>query len=279
MEDDLLMLNSSTKKHKIQLLKQQIDMLSKEHQPTTHTKKKKIKPSYKKPTTSMPMNNKGPYSIFISCLPGLEPLLLSEIQYLLQQSNDATSDQKQSNKQTKQVPGGVTAIIPSLSYLHLLHLYLGTASHIYLRLNDNNPRSHIANIPSLFTVLGFPELKRKVKDLIIAQRWDDLLLIPKKKKDGSTVEVVEASELPWKLSVHVTTSKSKLIHSKAVEERVRNVIGDVLGINGLNEKEKDDIKDDNRPTIRLLVRMERDEVQFYHWIHQHHLRIATYQYI
>ena len=63
--------------------------------------------------------------------------------------------------------------------------------------------------------------------------------VQKKKDDSSVVqEVVEASELPWKLSVHVTTSKSKLIHTKAVEERVRDVIGNVLGINGLNEKDK-----------------------------------------
>jgi len=264
IEDDLLLLNTNTKKYKIQALKQQIDMLSNEvHQPITHTtKKKKVKSVYKKPTTSMPMNKKGPYSIFISCLPGLEPLLLSEVQYLLQ--SDTISEQKQSNKQTKKVPGGVTVIIPSLSYIHLLHLYLGTASHIYLRLNDNNSRAQLANIPSTFTALGFPELKRKIKDLIVAQCWDDLLLIPKKKKKNgsSTVqEVVEASELPWKLSIHVTTSKSKLIHTKAVEERVRDVIGNVLGINGLNDKEKSDTKDDNRPTIRLLVRIERDEVQ------------------
>ena len=126
MEDDLLMLNTSTKKHKIQALKQQIDMLSNEvHQPTTHTtkKKKKAKPVYKKPTNPMPMNKKGPYSIFISCLPGLEPLLLSEVHYLTQQTDNTSDiDQKQSNKLTKKVPGGVTTIIPSLSYLHLLHL-------------------------------------------------------------------------------------------------------------------------------------------------------------
>jgi len=262
IEDDLLMLNSSTKKHKIQALKQQIDMLSNEvHQPTQKRKKKKVnKPVYNKPTTYMPMNNKGPYSIFISCLPGLEPLLLSEVQYLLQ--SDATSNQMNKQTKTKKVPGGVTTIIPSLSYIHLLHLYLGTASHIYLRLNDNNPHAQVANIPR-FTALGFPELKRKVKDLIVAQRWNDLLCIPKKKKNGSNMaeEVVEASELPWKLSVHVTTSKSKLIHTKAVEERVRDVIGNVLGINGLYDKEKSDTNDDNRPTIRLLVRIERDEVQ------------------
>lgn len=271
IQDDLLMLNSSTtKKHKIQLLKRQIDMLSNEvHQPTTHTKKKKVKPVYKKPINPMPMNNKGPYSIFISCLPGLEPLLSSEVQYLLQQqTDDSTSDkdQKHSNKLIKKVPGGVTTIIPSLPYLHLLHLYLGTATHIYLRLNDTNPHAQLANIPSTFTALGFPELKRKIKDLIIAQCWDDLLLIPqknKKKKDGSKTvdEVIEASDLPWKLSIHVTTSKSKLIHTKAVEERVRDVIGHTLGINGLNDIKKSDTNDDNRPTIRLLVRIERDEVQ------------------
>jgi len=41
-------------------------------------------------------------------------------------------------------------------------------------------------------------------------------------------------DLPWELQVHVSTSKSKLMHTKAVEERVWKTLGDVLGINELN---------------------------------------------
>ena len=259
--------NSTRKMEKIEQLKQKIQLLSEEVSSTTNNKKQNRKvvvqsSSYKKPV-NMPL--KGPYSIFISCLPGLEPLLLQEVQYLLM------------NMKIQQVDGGVKTIIPSLAHIYMLHLYLGTASHVYLRLNDNT----LQNLPNLFLARGFPELKRKLKDLMVAQNWGQQLLnIPRDARNNGTT-TVDASNLDWQLQVHVSTSKSKLMHTKAVEERVREVIGEVLHINGLNDDKKskgsekdgndrmkkkemvanEENQEDNRPIVRLLVRIDRDEVQ------------------
>ena len=272
--------NSTRKMEKMEQLKQKIQVLSEAESSTVNKKKNKkivVQSSshYKKPV-NMPL--RGPYSIFISCLPGLEPLLLQEVQYLLL-SNDENNKYNNMNMKIQQVDGGVKTIIPSLAHIYLLHLYLGTASHIYLRLNDDT----LQNMPNLFKARGFTELKRKLKDLIVAQNWEELLNIPHAGRDNSTTRV-EASDLDWQLQVHVSTSKSKLMHTKAVEERVREVIGEVLHINGLNddnklkgsekednartEKEKVVVAnetnqqgDDHRPIVRLFVRIDRDEVQ------------------
>ena len=255
--------SSTRKKEKMKQLKQKIQVLSEEESSTVNKKKNKkvvVQSSshYKKPV-NMPL--RGPYSIFISCLPGLEPLLLQELQYLLL-SNDENNNYNNMNMKIQQVDGGVKTIIPSLAHIYLLHLYLGIASHVYLRLNDDT----LQNMPNLFKARGFTELKRKLKDLIIAQNWEELLNIPHAGRDNSTTRV-EASDLDWQLQVHVSTSKSKLMHTKAVEERVREVIGEVLHINGLNVdkklkgSEKENNGDDHRPIVRLFVRIDRDEVQ------------------
>ena len=194
----------------------------------------------------------GPFSAFVSCLPGIEPYLLQEVQYLL-----SSTTQQSKLLVPLAVPGGVKVVVPTLAHLYLLHLYLGTASHIYLRLNDDGI-AHSTGIPPLFRARGFPELQRKLKDLIISQRWDILLNVNRSstKYEGS---------LPWQLKVHVTTSKSKLMHTKAVEERVRQTIGETLGINGLESSVSSTAdhsdRPQDRPIVRLLVRIDRDEVQ------------------
>jgi len=224
----------------------------------SHYPKEERQP-YKKPPIR-PLQ--APFSIFASCLPGLEPTLLEEVQYLQSQWHEVSTETK-SNQNALSLPGGVKLTIPSLAHLHILHLYLGTASHIYLRLNDDK----IDGCPPLFTARGFPELKRKLKDLIVSQRWDQLLDMRSPNAKGERYEC----DLPWELQVRVSTSKSKLMHTKAVEERVRETLGDVLGIKGL--KKNDDDSDEgkyatvaqkdvlDRPVVRLLVRIERDIVQ------------------
>jgi len=150
--------------------------------------------------------------------------------------------------------------VPTITHLYILRLYLGCASHIYLRLNDDPKIKSATNaqIPSLFRARGFPELERKLKDLMIAQEWHNWLGVDttNPKLGAHSNEVLK--EAPWKLQVHVTTSKSKLIHTKAVEERVRNAISDVLGVDLAND---DAASQQVKPTIRILVRIERDMVQ------------------
>jgi 23S rRNA G2445 N2-methylase RlmL len=198
-----------------------------------------------------------PFSLFASCLPGLEPILHQEIHYLQSTwtSNDNTA--KQSAQYPRAVAGGVEITVPSLAHLYLLRLYLGCASHIYLRLNEDKPKKYYdantcAQIPPLFSARGFPELERKLQDLIIAQQWSQWLGVSSKESKRST-----ANNSHWDLQVHVTTSKSKLIHTKAVEERVRKVVGRVLGLDLEHEADRDFQK----PIVRIFVRIERDVVQ------------------
>mmetsp|Transcript_23942 Transcript_23942/g.57761 ORF Transcript_23942/g.57761 Transcript_23942/m.57761 type:complete len:611 (-) Transcript_23942:132-1964(-) len=245
------------KSHRIQQLK-------KRHQsPQPREFKKHHKEPYKKPATK---SLQGPFSAFISCLPGLEELLLQEVHYLQNQWQQFITTEETSDRKARAVPGGVEVSVPKLAHLYVLHLYLGTASHIYLRLNGDDVEGINTNTPPLFRARGFPELKRKLKDLIIAQRWEDRLLLgipsssSKSGDDGRRKESNRA--LPWQLQVHVTTSKSKLMHTKAVEERVRETIGDVLGVDELKSKNVSSADNsDTRPVVRLVVRIERDVVQ------------------
>lgn len=257
--------NATSEKSKrttqIHQLKRKIKDLSEGLQPQTRENKRSsaqhVKRTYTK-TNLKPIQ--GPFSVFASCLPGLEPFLLQEVQYLLA---SVPTQQAQTPTKARAVPGGVKIIVPTLAHLHVLHLYLGTASHIYLRLNDDGIASS-TGIPPLFRARGFPELQRKLKDLILSQRWDMLLNVPRSS--------IPESSLPWQLQVHVTTSKSKLMHTKAVEERVRQTIGQTLGIQGLESNSSittvDLVRDGtnksagDRPVVRLLVRIDRDEVQF-----------------
>ena len=211
------------------------------------TRKKKNPPVMMEPKYK-PLE--APYSVFVSCLPGVEPLLLQEVQYLQSQwdttatatdtTEFSTITSKKKGKATI-IPGGVKFIIPSMAHIYILHLYLGTASHVYLRLNDNG----VAGAYPIFRARGFSELKRKLKDMMISQQWNKLLL--------------ENSSHPLDLQVHVTTSKSKLMHTKAVEERVWETLGDI-GIYKLRHADKSD-DGGSRPIVRLLVRIDRDEVQ------------------
>lgn len=263
MEKGRNVTSEKTKRNtQIHQLKRKIKDLSEGLQAPTRKEKRSssqhVKPTYTKPN-SKPIQ--GPFSAFASCLPGLEPLLLQEVQYLLAASTP--TQQSDTPTMARAVPGGVKIIVPSLAHLYALHLYLGTASHIYLRLNDDGT-GNTTGIPPLFRARGFPELQRKLKDLILSQRWDMLLNV--------TRSSIPESSLPWQLQVHVTTSKSKLMHTKAVEERVRQTIGETLGIQGLESNASittfDLVRDGtnkragDRPVVRLLVRIDRDEVQF-----------------
>ncbi|KAL7499952.1 hypothetical protein ACHAWT_008005 [Skeletonema menzelii] len=182
----------------------------------------------------------APFSVFISCLPGLEPLLLKEVEYLHSHwlSNDCEVS-KRSEGKPHILRGGVKLTVPSLHHLYILHLYIGTASHIYIRLNDD----HFEGLPPLFRARGFPELQRKVKDLIISQRWDEWLTTSGHCGNENSLVNVQ---------VHVTTSKSKLMHTKAIEERLKQTIGEIIP----NMSDAATAK-----TVRLMTRIDRDVVQ------------------
>lgn len=238
---------------KLQQLQRKVKDLSKAGAaPPGKRGKKRDKQPYTKPA---PRPLRPPFSIFVSCLPGLEPLLLREVTYLQSQWAPFSADTKH---KAKAVPGGVKLVISTVAHIHALHLYLGTASHIYLRLNDDE---------TLFRARGFPEYKKKLKDLIVSQQWQRFFALPARKNDGT----MEERNLPWALRVHVTCSKSKLMHTKAVEERTRETLGAVLGVRGWeatgDARDAGDARSTRakggreRPVVRLLVRITRDVVQ------------------
>jgi len=121
-----------------------------------------------------------------------------------------------------------------------------------LRFNDDDAE----DIPALFTARGFPELERKFETLI--RNYACVFDVP----DGNG-SIIEEHDLAWKLKVHVTTAKSKLMHTRAVEERARRVLGGVLRVNFSDGRDKDEveIRAEEKPIVRLFVRIERDRVQ------------------
>ena len=115
-----------------------------------------------------------PFSLFVTCLPGLEPLLCNEIDYLQTIWNNSEKHTQDSSYTPEVIAGGVKITVQTLEHLYALRLYLGCASHIYLRLNEetstaDHDSSKCAQLPPLFSARGFPELERKLKDLMIAQ--------------------------------------------------------------------------------------------------------------
>jgi putative N6-adenine-specific DNA methylase len=188
-------------------------------------------------------------------------MLLQEVEYLHSQWPPPLLDDDYSAIKTKDVPhilpGGVKLTVPSLHHLYLLHLYLGTATHIYIRLNDDNLAGGI-KLPPLFRARGFAELQRKIEDLIVSQRWDEWLL-PKNNNNNDDDDDRPDDGKECKVQVHVTTSKSKLMHTKAIEERVKQSIQQVFSNVATDNTTESDAKPMSR--IRLMIRIDRDVVQ------------------
>lgn len=117
------------------------------------------------------------HNVFVTCLPGLEPLLSQEM-HALKIPNTASA-------------GGVSIRDMSVENILNCHLYLGCASHLYIRCGQP------------FDVRGFSELLRKVAQF----PWENFI-----------------SPNVTAFDFRVTSSKSKLTHTGAVAERVENGI-------------------------------------------------------
>jgi len=137
------------------------------------------------------------FSVFVSCLPGLEPLLGSEVAEL-GQSGEA-------------MPGGV-AVSGDRRLIYRANLELGLATHVLVRVGE-------------FRVRGLGELVRKTRQLA----WDRVLL------PGTAVEV------------RATSRRSRLYHTGAIVQRVREGIEASLGQPPARE-----------PAARLVVRLDED---------------------
>jgi putative N6-adenine-specific DNA methylase len=143
----------------------------------------------------------------VACLPGLEPLLSQELHGI-----------KMPNTQT---PGGVIIRDASTEQILKCHLYLGCASHVYLRCGKP------------FDVRGFPEIIRKVSRF----PWEQYI----------SANVTE-------FDFRVKSTKSKLIHTGAISERVQQGILKRLG------RPSDFVPNGDTEKVAILVRIHRDTV-------------------
>ncbi len=185
------------------------------------------------------------YQFFASTLPGLEAVLHHELQSLGMNvlhkdgNNDGNGHAKgrakgqdpgihirtSHGKGKKQGQGGVTFKASSLKDIYRCHLHLGTASHIFLRAGEP------------FYATGMRELVKKVGQMPF---WKDYINvhvrtnIPKSRKKGRHRQ---NAEYP-KFDIRVTTSRSRLYHTKGIAERVERGIAIALGI-----KEEDLLND------------------------------------
>ena len=169
-----------------------LDKPSRHSTPKPKKEKKKSKPSPTKveDETIEPLDK---FSLFASCLPGLEMILHSELVSL---------------GFTPSPPligaGGIAFTVDSVESLMKCHLHLGTATHVLLRCGE------------AFKARGMEELRRKVSKMSF---WKQYL--------GER----KTSSLPLpKLDIRVTAKKSRLFHTKGIVERVESGIYTALGI-------------------------------------------------
>ena len=179
-----------------------------------------------------PVSTLENFHVFISCLPGLEPFLHNELISIgLQPLVD--EKEKMSGK------GGLDVKIFSSRDMHKCHLYLGTASHVFLR----------ASPP--FRALGMEELCLKISRL------------------GFWRQYIPIKDNPPNLDIRVTSTKSRLFHTKGVSERVERGILNALGFDGQSildtklaspiPKGTEKSKENDHP-IKIMVRIHRNEV-------------------
>jgi len=252
----------------------------------TNISREHTSPSLPPPPLSLPKQ----FRIFASCLPGLEPVLFSELTELgfspeiptipgIRQKKELVNckDDKANSHH-----GGFEFEVKSLSQIYKCHLRLGSASHIFIRCPAPNT-SHYSNKTeeshfeskrvnstnsgdkedldgSLFHFKArkLPELRRKVSQM---KCWRYMFKC--EKKEGSKSR--RTYHIP-PLSIRVTSSKSKLNHTKAISERVQLGILDALGVvqeptPNSEELAHNHISPHTDDEIKILVRIQKDQVQ------------------
>jgi putative N6-adenine-specific DNA methylase len=158
---------------------------------------------------------------YVACHPGLEAFLCQELTAL---------------GIAHKVKGfGATLISPSVDDMLNCHLYLGTASNVFLRCGEP------------FSARALGELERKV-ELI---PWNKILSL-------------EDDSVP-RFHFKVTSAKSRLLHNTAIRDKVLVGIYKSLGYNDFEaQKDANNAKGDaveNDQPIRLTVQFFRDKVQ------------------
>jgi len=184
-----------------------------------------------------------PLHVFVSCLPGIEHILHSEITALsadLQHQHECSSFLQ---ILPREEPGGVSFRLSFLSQLLACHLYLGSASHIFIRCGPP------------FVAKDTRALTLHVSKLTFWTRY--LRTQPNIHFD-----------------IRVSASHSKLLHTKVIAQAVElgihqaldmDLEGKRLAKEPFNVLHNDHISYDSpsesKNTVRILVRIINDRVQ------------------
>lgn len=162
------------------------------------------------------------HKFFVSTLPGLEPILRQELTSLgiaTIEDNDCCSN------------GGIHIKLKSLEELYRCHLYLGSSSHIFLRVHDG------------FEAKGMEELVRKVSKLVV---WRQLIPF-------------QVDDMSLHFNIKVSAKESKLYHTTGIAQRVERGIRIALGMD--ENKNVNTRKDTPVKSIPILVRIRNNQVQ------------------
>ena len=157
----------------------------------------------------------------MTCLPGLEPTLSSEL--------------SRWGIPHERIVQGARLLSPTPRALVQSYLWVGSATNLFLQCGDS------------FSARGLAELRRKITTKI---PWETLLGMP--------------TQVRLKVKV-TTTTKSKLIHSAAIEARVVAGIYEALGYSIPSEWDETLVYcppsiTDNDPLVCLEVHIVRDQV-------------------
>lgn len=140
------------------------------------------------------------FRTLIKCQPGLENVLEQELSSLGIVRSASSQPHPQSQMLIRRCPGQIEVPHITMHDLHLCHLYLGSASQIWIRCGRP------------LTVRALGELQRKVRDS--AHQWIHELLLPDDR----------AGEGGKLLNVKAQARKSRLIHTGAIQERVLEAV-------------------------------------------------------
>mmetsp|Transcript_15494 Transcript_15494/g.29232 ORF Transcript_15494/g.29232 Transcript_15494/m.29232 type:complete len:503 (+) Transcript_15494:129-1637(+) len=189
-------------------------------------------------TTESFLSNDEPLSEFLkyarffaTTLPGLEFLTVRELVSFRAMGVEIEAVEE----------GGVQFRGVDLEGLLKCHLHLGTVSHIYLRAGDP------------FVATNMSELVRKVSKM---KFWGKYISTEQLGNQGGL------QSTPKIFDIRVTTTKSKLYHTKGIAERVERGILDALDIdNATYYKVKSECDGAKTDSIRVLVRIVKNIAQ------------------
>ena len=173
-----------------------------------------------------------PLHLFAACLPGLENILHSEIRALGRGWVPFHLPDTHRNEQ----PGGVLFRVSSLSQIFTCHLYLGSASHIFIRCGGD------------FVAKDTHTLMHQVSRIHFWKHY-----FP--------------SDQPLNLDIRVVTRQSRLIHTKVIAHCVERGIHKALGLEDVPTQNKSPAyrtdtsaqSSSTRPSVPILVRIYKDK--------------------